>query len=55
MLQFAPVYPWLYRVLRPAFPTCLWSGDRQRPDIALTYDDGPHPVYTLQLLDVLDH
>lgn len=55
MLQFAPVYPWLYRVLRLAFPTCLWSGNRQRPDIALTFDDGPHPIYTLQLLDVLDH
>ncbi|HBE80021.1 MAG TPA: polysaccharide deacetylase family protein, partial [Firmicutes bacterium] len=23
--------------------------------VALTYDDGPHPVYTRQILDILDH
>ena len=28
-------------------------GDTRRRQIALTFDDGPHPVYTLQLLDVL--
>ncbi len=54
MLQFASVYPWLYRFLRPTFPTCLWVGDQQRPEISLSFDDGPHPVYTPQLLDVLD-
>ena len=25
----------------------------RRPQIALTFDDGPHPVYTLQLLNIL--
>lgn len=28
-------------------------GDIRKPRIALTFDDGPHPVYTLQLLDIL--
>ena len=31
----------------------LVRGDTRRPLIALTFDDGPHPVYTLQLLDIL--
>ena len=31
----------------------LLRGDTRRPRIALTFDDGPHPVYTLQLLDIL--
>jgi len=53
-VQLAPLYPWLYRVLAPSFPNCLWHGPTDRPAIALTFDDGPHPVYTPQLLDVLD-
>lgn len=28
-------------------------GDRERPRIALTFDDGPHPVHTGPLLDAL--
>ena len=28
-------------------------GDTRLHQIALTFDDGPHPVYTLQLLDIL--
>jgi peptidoglycan/xylan/chitin deacetylase (PgdA/CDA1 family) len=28
-------------------------GDRRRPQIALTFDDGPHPVHTAPLLDAL--
>jgi peptidoglycan-N-acetylglucosamine deacetylase len=28
-------------------------GDRQRPRVALTFDDGPHPVHTAPLLDAL--
>ena len=29
------------------------AGDSNQPRIALTFDDGPHPVYTERLLDVL--
>lgn len=31
----------------------LLHGDRRRPEIALTFDDGPHPGYTERLLQVL--
>ena len=35
---------------------CLAHGERAQDDktIALTFDDGPHPPYTSQILDVLD-
>lgn len=41
-------------------PDLLWRGEvvsrvpTKQKVVALTYDDGPHPVYTPQLLDVLD-
>ncbi len=31
----------------------LWRGDPARREIALTFDDGPHPAYTARLLDLL--
>ncbi|MFO8038555.1 MAG: polysaccharide deacetylase family protein [Sodalinema sp.] len=53
-MMFAPLYPYLYRVLAPIFPDCLWSAKPTQPQVALTFDDGPHPQYTPPLLDVLD-
>ncbi|MBK4728682.1 polysaccharide deacetylase family protein [Oxynema sp. CENA135] len=59
-MQFAPLYPILYRVLKPCFPGCLWSAPTERTatdrssGVALTFDDGPHPEYTPALLDLLD-
>ena len=53
-MQFAPVYPILYRILKQTFPNCLWSGNKNLPKIALTFDDGVHPQYTPQLLQVLE-
>ncbi len=53
-MQFAPLYPILYPILKRTFPNCLWSGSPQRKAIALTFDDGPHPKYTPQLLEVLN-
>lgn len=53
-MQLAPFLPFVYQVLKPTFPKCLWSGDETSPTIALTFDDGPHPHYTSQLLEVLD-
>ncbi|MEC4804931.1 MAG: polysaccharide deacetylase family protein [Jaaginema sp. PMC 1079.18] len=53
-MQFAPLYPWLYKVLKPTFSDCLWSGRLDVPQVALTFDDGPHPQYTQALLKVLD-
>jgi peptidoglycan/xylan/chitin deacetylase (PgdA/CDA1 family) len=52
-MQLAPLYPILYRFLKPMFPNCLWSGLDSTPKVALTFDDGPHPQYTLSLLEVL--
>jgi peptidoglycan/xylan/chitin deacetylase (PgdA/CDA1 family) len=53
-MRFAPLYPIFYRILKPSFPQCLWSGGNTEPAIALTFDDGPHGDYTPQLLKVLD-
>lgn len=50
----ASLFPILYRILQPAFPRCLWAGSADSRAIALTFDDGPHPQYTPQLLKVLD-
>jgi peptidoglycan-N-acetylglucosamine deacetylase len=32
---------------------CIERGSSQAPEIAITFDDRPHPVYTPQVLDVL--
>lgn len=54
-MQFAPLYPLIYRLLHPTFPACLWHGAPDSKTIALTFDDGPHPEHTLPLLEVLAH
>ncbi len=54
-MQLADLFPICYQVLKPAFPNCLWDGDRNSKVVALTFDDGPHPEYTPQLLAVLDY
>ena len=53
-LQFASFFPYLHPLLSPKFPHCLWTGDLSQPEICLTFDDGPHPQYTLELLKVLE-
>lgn len=53
-MQFAPFYPLLHPILKTTFPDCLWMGCAQQKTIALTFDDGPHPQHTLQVLAVLD-
>ncbi|MBD2387877.1 polysaccharide deacetylase family protein [Cylindrospermum sp. FACHB-282] len=53
-MQLAPLFPIIYRLLQPSFPNCLWGGDGNKKAIALTFDDGPHPQYTPQVLAVLD-
>ncbi|WGV24837.1 polysaccharide deacetylase family protein [Halotia branconii] len=54
-MQLSPLLPIVYRILQPNFPNCLWNGDRNFKAIALTFDDGPHPQYTPQVLQVLDN
>ena len=41
-------------VLEKSVPGCVWRGDARTNAIALTFDDGPDPVYTPQVLDTLD-
>lgn len=53
-MQFAPLYPVIHKLLKPNFPTCLWEGQAAAKTIALTFDDGPHPVHTPQLIQVLE-
>jgi peptidoglycan/xylan/chitin deacetylase (PgdA/CDA1 family) len=53
-MQLSPLYPVIYQILQPMFPGCLWSGKQGSRTIALTFDDGPHPIYTPRLLKVLD-
>jgi len=36
------------------FPWVLWKGSTEGQEIYLTFDDGPHPVYTPRLLDLLN-
>lgn len=53
-MRIATLTPILYRILKPTFPSCLWDGSTSKRAIALTFDDGPHPQYTPELLQVLD-
>lgn len=42
-----------FKQLPKLFPQALWHGRRDRRELALTFDDGPHPQDTLQLLALL--
>jgi peptidoglycan/xylan/chitin deacetylase (PgdA/CDA1 family) len=43
----------LHALLRRHFPQALWNGHSDRRQIALTFDDGPHPQDTPKLLELL--
>ena len=53
-MPLAPLFPVVHPILKSAFPRCLWTGDLNSREIALTIDDGPHRQHTPQLLKVLD-
>ena len=42
-----------YRAMQQRHPAILWFGDKSRHEIALTFDDGPHPKDTPQVLEML--
>lgn len=44
---------WTSRLLQKHFPHALWAGQPATSQVALTFDDGPDPQDTLQLLAVL--
>lgn len=43
----------LVRAIHHAVPDVLWFAPTTRPIIALTFDDGPHALYTPQVLEIL--
>jgi peptidoglycan/xylan/chitin deacetylase (PgdA/CDA1 family) len=47
------LYPYMHALLRRQFPLALWMGSPDQRAIALTFDDGPHPHDTPQVLAVL--
>src|SRR5688572_3212593 len=56
----APLQRWSWRlvphihpILERRFPEAFWAGSGERPEIALTFDDGPDPYDTPALLEVL--
>lgn len=51
--MFAQFLRSAYRNLQRRHPGVLFYGDTSRPEIALTFDDGPHPRDTPQVLDAL--
>jgi peptidoglycan/xylan/chitin deacetylase (PgdA/CDA1 family) len=38
-----------------AQPVTIWAGDSSSPKVALTFDDGPSPRYTPEILALLKH
>jgi peptidoglycan/xylan/chitin deacetylase (PgdA/CDA1 family) len=42
-----------YRAMQRKYPEILWFGDGTCPEIALTFDDGPHPRDTPRVLESL--
>ena len=42
-----------YLAMQRRYSEILWFGDATRPHIALTFDDGPHPRDTPQVLEAL--
>src|SRR5262245_30004566 len=42
-----------YRIMQRRYPDILWFGDESWREIAITFDDGPHPRDTPQVLERL--
>ena len=51
--------PWYYqprpltRALQRTWPDVIFEVETDRPQFAITFDDGPHPPYTDSVLDTL--
>ena len=42
-----------YSMLNGAEPVTIWAGESTRHAVALTFDDGPSPLYTPKILALL--
>ena len=45
----------LARLLPTLLQQIIWRGTARESSVALTFDDGPHPIYTPQILEILRH
>ena len=55
MERFTSPLQRFYEAAQRRNPAILFRGDRSRREIALTFDDGPHPRDTPRLLDILEN
>ena len=51
ILLYQPL--WAFDVLARAFPRILWRVETSEPLVALTFDDGPAPDHTPEILSIL--
>lgn len=54
LLRFTTQPPIVHWVSELARGGAVSQGPGERPEVALTFDDGPHPTFTPQVLDALD-
>jgi peptidoglycan-N-acetylglucosamine deacetylase len=55
LLVVALVQPlWAFSILGNALPGVLWRVETSEPLVALSFDDGPDPTFTPQVLDLLE-
>ena len=40
-------------MLKALYPTIMWSVTTEGPHMYLTFDDGPHPIHTPRILEIL--
>lgn len=52
-LVLYPDSAWAKRPKENSTQLVYWHGDNARKQVALTFDDGPHPEYTACILDIL--
>ena len=45
---------WAFSILGNALPGVLWRVETSEPLVALSFDDGPDPIFTPQVLDLLE-
>jgi peptidoglycan/xylan/chitin deacetylase (PgdA/CDA1 family) len=43
------------RLIKWFYPNLIWNGERDQPDLFLTFDDGPVAGVTDRILDILKH
>jgi len=42
-----------FQIFSKIFPDILWDKEKNQSHVYLTFDDGPHPIYTPQVIEIL--